>query len=242
MVARLRSRYQVPAVGVRVTDPDGNAIPGGYSWYLTKGEVKDWFKTNSPQVEVMNARVTQTVYSELRSANPAPGTWDPADPVWFQGTGGNKQSFLEIDPAGGSRWLTVWSTTLSGTVPLAKTHWSTDTTLIRDEDYAFVVPPAGLAANLLATQSWVPYVGTADFVEEEIPAGHHVGRALNLTGSLPKYEGMKALISGHRIVLATGQQTLTLGAPDRLAFVDLVSRFRQNGASNIEFLSGAPVG
>lgn len=234
--------YIVPGVDTRVTDADGNALPAGYNWYLTKGEFQDWFATNIPPIPCVQARVTATLYSVLRSIDPPPAEWNPADPVWFQATSGTKFSGRELAPGGGSIWITIWSATISATVPVVKTVWAEDTTLIRTEDYAFVNPPPDLATNLLATQNWLPYVGSVDMILEEPPAAHFVGKALNVANSLPEYASIKGLITGHRIVLETGQHTLTIGPPDRMAYRDLANRFRQSGASNTEWLTAQPVG
>lgn len=229
--------FTLPAVTTQITDPDGNAIPAGFTRYLTLGEPRDWWAKDG--IEYMQARVAATIYTRVQY--PSPGS--PTVPDWFEVLGGQQYNFIA---AGSFDGVAVYATTRSVSVTLVKTAWNVPTTLIRAEDYSFVSPPANLADNLLATQNWLPYVGTAPYVTEEIPAGHHVGKVLNISGGAPEAATMKALIVRHEVRLATGQNVLTVGAPERLAYRDLVNRFRQTGVDNIVWLvpsvSGNPGG
>jgi hypothetical protein len=234
-------KFGLTGTDTRITDAEGNAIPTSFTHYLTAGEPKDWWTKDG--IENVRARVTATISTYVLTDH---DDFDPEVPKWFELMGGNYASYLIPNSPPPARRKHVWWTTVSVSVPFVKTSWTTDTTLIRAEDYAFVQPPAGLAANLLATQNWLPYEGSVEYVTGEIPAGHHVGKKLNISGSLPELSNMGALISGHSINLATGEHTLTLGAPERQGYRDLVSRFRQSGADNIVWLveqvSGDPGG
>jgi len=227
--------YTLPSVDTQLRTADGRFLPSGYDYYLNQGEPKDWWTKDGWGWR--NARLTCTIYSTHTEELPLPSSpYSPPVPEWFQVLGGTMTSYNMVSP-GRIRW--VWSTQVS--VPfIAVNHlWASDTTLIRQEDYGFIHPPTDLAANLLAAQSWVPYVGSISTVvgRDNIPAGHLVGAKLNMLGVLPKHETMGALISAQTVALKTGEITYELGAPARLSFLDLVSQFRQQGADNIEWLS-----
>jgi hypothetical protein len=167
---------------------------------------------------------------------PIPSGWSAPRPDWYEVLGGQLYDYFVTVGGGGTAAVTVFATTASVSVPLVKTSWPVPTLLIRAEDYAFVNPPDDLADNLLATQNWTPYEGQVSYITEDIAAGHHVGKVLNIASFLPETANMKALITRHEVRLATGENFLTLGAPERFAYRDLVNRFRQNGADNIVWL------
>ena len=184
---------------------------------------------------VSNARVAATIYSRVQSSSPIPSGYSADVPEWFQVLGGQRYDYIITVP-GGTAAVDIFATTASVSVPLVKTQWSTPTTLIRAEDYAFINPPSDLADNLLATQNWLPYEGTVSYVTEDVEADHHVGKKLNIAGFLTETANMGAMITGHEVRLATGENTLRLGAPARQSYRDLVNRFRQSGADNIVWL------
>ncbi|MCW1884022.1 hypothetical protein OKA04_04730 [Luteolibacter flavescens] len=223
-------KFGLSGIDTRITDAEGNEIPLAYSHYLTSGEPRDWWTKDG--IEHVMARVTATISTYTITGQ----TEVPEPPKWYELMGGTYQSYLITNSPPPARLKHVWSTTVSVSVPFVKTAWTADTVLIRAEDYAFVQPPPGLAANLLATQDWLPYEGSVSYVTAEIPAGHHLGKRLNVSGTLPELANMGALVSGHTIRLATGEHTLQLGAPERLGYKDLVARFRQSGADNIVWL------
>jgi hypothetical protein len=214
-----------------VTDSEGNALDlEDWPYYLTKGEIRDWFEKDG--IESVRARVTATVAQSVT----AEITDDaPAMPQWARIVGARASShFLLI--AGILHVRYVWQATVSTVVPLVKNHWPEDTTLIRQEDWGWVNPPADLADNLLATQNWLPYEGPVPIAVDEIPAGNPVGSVLNIAGWVPETAAMRALISGCSVRPATGQITYLLGPPARHSYRDLVNRFRQSGADNIYWL------
>ncbi|MFT3991863.1 MAG: hypothetical protein QM680_10690 [Luteolibacter sp.] len=166
----------------------------------------------------------------------------PSDPKWAQILGAQKYAFAYNLGDGSAGWKTVWEASVSAVVPLVQTLWATDTTLIRQEDWGWLNPPEGLAENLLATQSWLPWEGQADLAVDDIPDGNAVGCTLNVTGWLPETSSMYGLISGYSVTPATGQVSYVLGPPPRQAYRDLVNRFRQGGADNIYWISGGDDG
>ena len=225
--------FTLPAISTQITDKDGNAISASFDNYLTQGEIRDWWTKDG--IEHVTARVAATIYSRVQSPSPIPSGYSADVPEWFQVLGGQRYDYIITVP-GGTAAVDIFATTASVSVPLVKTQWSTPTTLIRAEDYAFINPPSDLADNLLATQNWLPYEGTVSYVTEDIEADHHVGKKLNIAGFLTETANMGAMITGHEVRLATGENTLRLGAPARQSYRDLVNRFRQSGADNIVWL------
>jgi|GEM_PF-4662711 len=218
-----------------ITDADGNSLPAGYNYYLTAGETKDWWAKDG--IGWINARVTAMIHTAIDAELPLPSPYTVTPPSWYQAIGGSMQGgYIVPDPAR-MRW--VFYTTVSVPFIAVKNDWSTDTTLIRQEDYAFVNPPADLAANLLASQNWLPHEGAISQAIDpgDIPAGHHLGKRVDVMELLPVHESMGALIVGQAITLRSGQVSYTLGAPARHAYRDLVNRFRQSGADNIVYLN-----
>lgn len=216
-----------------VTDSEGQEIPlSDWPYYLTKGEPKDWWEKDG--IKSILARVTATCAASVvqdRDAEP------PADPIWARILGAKKTSH-EFTGGGIVKVRYVWQVTVSTVIPLVKTLWSTETTLIRQEDWGWFNPPAGFADNLLATQNWIPYEGEVPIVSDYDPLPNPVGSVLNITDWVPEAASMRAMISGYRVKPATGETTFTLGPPARHSFRDLVNRFRQSGADNIYYLDG----
>lgn len=228
------SVYTLPEI-FDISDVDGNNLPSGYDYYLIEGEPADWWAKDG--IGYVNARLTATIYTLVDEELPLPANpYVTPIPDWYQIIGGAVANWIEPDPAT-AKWL--YSTTVSVPFVAVNTSWPTATTLIRQEDYGFVNPPAGLAADLLATQNWLPYQGSVSTVidPDSIPLTHLVGAKMNIEEVTGDLETMGALISGQTVTLRTGQISYSLGAPARLAYRDIVSRFRQSGADNVVWIN-----
>lgn len=227
--------FSATTINPTITDADGNALPSGYNYWLASGEPKSWWPKDG--IDSVQGRVAATIFGSDEHENPVPFGWEPTPPAWYQVLGGQVVSYVVPGATPKTRWI-YW-TTVSASFTAVKTHWPTDTTLIRQEDYGFVNPPAGLAANLLATQNWLPHEGTINQVIDpgDIPAGHHLGKKVDVMEMLTVHESMGALIVGQTITLRTGQVSYQLGAPTRHSYRDLVNRFRQSGADNVVWLN-----
>ncbi len=246
--------FTLPHIETRIVDsnwePMGQTTGGGYvpnpdpeipppvgkefAYYLTNGESRDWWIKQG--IEFIDARLSATIYGLDKSPHPVPNGYTAVPPPWWQIIGGQQVSYFIVE-SGDLKLRTVFSSTVSVPVVLVKKRWAVDTVLIRAEDYSFINPPAGLAANLLATQNWLPQEGSIGPVAvEEVPAGNAVGSVINLSGFMPQTANMRALIRSYRVRPALGTVTYNVGAPTRFAFRDLVNRFRQSGADNIVWL------
>jgi hypothetical protein len=222
---------------VIITDAEGNDLDlADWPYYLTKGEVKDWWKKDG--IESVQARVTATLASfEIAGLTDAA----PPMPKWARIIGARPTVHFVIDESE-LKYRYVWQATISTVVPLVKTHWNVDTTLIRQEDWGWFFPPAGFAEYLLETQNWVPWEGQVPIASDDTPANNLVGAVLNIAGWVPEAANMRAMISGYQVTPATGEITFTLGPPARHSYRDLVNRFRQSGADNIYWLNATGSG
>lgn len=102
--------------------------------------------------------------------------------------------------------------------------------------YQFSTPPDGFAENLRAAQGFVPYEGQVTLTEQDAGGDQALGRVVNIAGALPDWAGMRALVQGVDINLATGSQTVRCGAPQRVALQDIVNRLRVDPRDNVETL------
>lgn len=102
--------------------------------------------------------------------------------------------------------------------------------------YQFSTPPDDFAENLRAAQGFVPYEGQVTLTEQDAGGDQALGRVVNIAGALPGWDGMRALVQGVDINLATGSQTVRCGAPQRVALQDIVNRLRVDPRDNVETL------
>lgn len=102
--------------------------------------------------------------------------------------------------------------------------------------FAFLVPPAGLAAGLQAAQDWVPWEGPISLVSDEVTADNLLADKYNLTNALTECATMATLARTVTHDLIGGRTTIDLGAPARADFGTLTSRIRRQPRDNIEYL------
>ena len=126
-------------------------------------------------------------------------------------------------------------------INLTVTGWITqsalsNTTLYKPWEYDFVTPPAGLAANLVTAQNWVPWEGPITLVADDCSGDNLLPHKYNLAGTIAPCAIMAALAKGCSHDIKGGRTIITLGAPARLDFGTLVSRVRQEPKDNIVYL------
>lgn len=111
------------------------------------------------------------------------------------------------------------------------------TTLHKPWDYDYIRPPADLEENLRIAQDWVPWEGTITQVADEVTAASNIlGRAINVTDTVPACATMKAMLRGIQYEIQRGRTTYELGAPARSDFGSLVTRIRRDPQDNIVYL------
>lgn len=231
------SPFTLPEI-LTVKDTEGNPIPAGYDWFLTNGEPQNWWKDQvgdppAPQVPHVMGVITARIYS----VNVHDFGDSETKPCWLESMGGQLLSYLH---APGTTHSVFW-TTVTVRVAFVNQTWATDTALYRAEDYSYVSPPVGLAANMLAAQNWLPHEGTVTLVQDDPLALSYTGCVLNVLGGLPEWATMKTLVRGVTVDLMTGRSTLQVGSPARIAFQDMIGRFRRTGSENIVFVKNKPL-
>lgn len=226
--------YTLPSVPALVEKKDGGALPGGRTRFLTIGEPKSWWTRDGIGWET--ARAQATLYYRIYSPVPVPNGYSPNPPDWVEAIGMQHSNYL-LAVTGGFQRVDVYYTTSSVLFPAVDTAWNVDTTLYRQEDYSFVIPPAGLAANLLAAQNFIPYEGDVVVSHEDLPAGNPVGTCINIANGPAELSAVRAMVQSAEMDVQNGIERLTCGASPRLAYEDLVRRFKRTGFDVFDFVS-----
>lgn len=107
-------------------------------------------------------------------------------------------------------------------------------TIYKAPDYQFIAPPANLASNLAAAQNFTPYEGTITLRDSGWTAVE--GKLVQITGGLPEWATMTALVTARSADLFTDIETITVGAPARLGHLNLVNRVPTSPQDNIRYL------
>lgn len=181
------------------------------------------------QAEILYTAPTYSAGSDA----PDPPAWHAAFPF-----NGSWEAFGYAAYSGGAvnvdralydlRWLTFELDAY-----LSTTAYTTGTTLRKPAEFDWSEPPAGFAAGLLASQSWVPYEGRVEITEAEAGATRYRGCVVNVTNYLPDHATMKAMVQTEEINIDSGTTTIRLGAPERLSFQQVIQKFRRASADNI---------
>jgi hypothetical protein len=214
-----------PATGANITSSDADNV-------VVVGDLPEWFKDLYP---VTKANLSLTwVMALYNNSGITPST------PWFQAA--LPKSISSIGGVGGwandsasqnIHWVAIPVTIQ---VSLIGTAFSSLTTFYRPADYDFIAPPAGFAAGMQESQGWTPYAGTLAIEEEEAGGTRYRGCKVNLTGALPEYATMGALVESETLDLDTGRTTLQLGAPARLDYRTFVDRIRRTPQDNIVYV------
>ena len=110
-------------------------------------------------------------------------------------------------------------------------------TVYQNADYSFAFPPAGLAANLLAAQNWLPYEGTIQLSEQDAGSTRYRGTKVNVTGSLSSLSTIGALVQSESLDIMNGTTTISLGCAPRNDYRTFVSKIRKTSQDNIIYLN-----
>lgn len=220
--------------GITFTDPatGANITSAAADNLVVVGDLPEWFKDLYP---VTKANLSLTwVMALINQSGVTPTT------PWFQAA--LPKSISSIGGVGGwanssaddhIHWVAI-PVTLE--VSLIGDPFSTLTTVYRPADYGFIFPPAGFAAGMQESQGWLPYTGRLAFEEEEAGGTRYRGCKVDVTGALPEYATMGALVESEALDLDTGRTSLTLGAPARLDYRTFVDRTRRTSQDNIVYV------
>ena len=209
---------------------DQNQNLNGF-YLLESGDIFDWVRTQLG-ITLVSGTLTGLAYLDHTGDDDPPEfVQDLNMPLLNSGFVGGSGSF----PGGrdGVRHR-VYVYEFSIPARFIDQEFEDSTTLFRAPEYGFVFPPEGLADNLRAAQSFVPYEGEVSLASRnEFNPSFILGRKARLAGSLPEYEAMDALVQGVSMELDEGSARVRLGSPDRLSFRNLAERFSVSGQDNI---------
>lgn len=90
--------------------------------------------------------------------------------------------------------------------------------------FSFLSPTSGLAGNLLAASSWLPYEGRLVLRPESITAENLLSYKFRVSGHFSALATADALPRAYDYDLASGTVTIELGAPARKDFRSLINR------------------
>ncbi len=99
--------------------------------------------------------------------------------------------------------------------------------------YDYEEPPADYAQNLRDAQSWLPYTGSISFQAQFAALARLSGQTVNISGALPRWATMGALVAGEDLDLDTGLHTVFLGLPERFSGVTSATRIDTRPNDNI---------
>lgn len=101
------------------------------------------------------------------------------------------------------------------------------TTYVQQSSFLGPEPvPPDLATNLYASWNRLHCDGRVTYIAQSCPADILPGHALNITGGLPSWANMKAIVQDASLDLIAGSTTLTTGTCERLEADNLMSIFR----------------
>lgn len=226
--------FTLPGISPLVEKKDGGALPAGRARFLTVGEPKDWWIRDGYGWEM--ARAQATLFTTVVSPVPVPNGYSPNPPDYVETLGMTQTNYLQSTP-NGLRRTDVYYMTVAVTFPAVDPTWTATTTIYREEDYSFANPPAGLAANLLAAQNFVPYEGEVTIVHEEIPAGNPVGTCVNIANGPAELAAIRGMVQRAEIDIQNCTETLILGSNPRMSYEDLAGRFRRTGYDTFDYIS-----
>ena len=117
-----------------------------------------------------------------------------------------------------------------------KATTATGGTVYAPSDYSFIFPPAGLAAFLQAAQSWLPYEGSINLVQEDVGGTRYRGKRIDISNSLPAFTSMGALVESEILDIINGSTTINLGCPPRNDYRTIVDKIRKTSQDNIVYV------
>ena len=158
----------------------------------------------------------------------------PCDPSLLNGF--SKTSYYNAyDVVFGITTYNLLTKDISATAYLI-TGYTPGSTVYEKGEYSFAFPPAGLSANLLAAQNWLPYEGTIELVEQDVGAVRYRGTKVNVAGSTSALSSMGALVASESLDLGSGTTSIQLGCAPRLDYRTFVSKIRKTSQDNIIYI------
>lgn len=117
---------------------------------------------------------------------------------------------------------------------LTTSNYATPYTIYKPQDYDYLAPPSGLAANLRSAQNFTPYEGNLRLVYSgSTPLTNYLQYKVNLSGSQAALATAGGLLKAATFDLANAALDLEVGAPARFNFSTLGGKVRQTPQTNI---------
>lgn len=246
------------SIGLSIADyslqrVDGLALPGGALYALRIGSFQEWMRKQG--VDYYPCRMSGRLFIQFRDVTSGYTNgqlWirsasrgnNPSNPVTYYYLTASQVAFVLLatqtvaavpyDAFPNSTYnLFTYSLPAEITTDVSPTPFSGQT-LYKLPDYQFIAPPAGLAQNLADAQNFTPYEGSV--VLRDTGWTDAPGKKVQITGGLPDWATMTALVTGRSADLFSGIETISLGAPSRLTHLNLVNRVPTSPQDNIRYL------
>ena len=217
-------RSFIPAA--KLVSTNGTDITSTHT-VLTSGTVPPWLTSQPIQATLSGYIYRRHVYDYGCNSTyySKPSNWNDVD--WTDDTSGFTSS-----QSTGDKVLYAWRNFSIEVTAIQ----GTGGTFYAPADYTFINPPAGLAQFLKECADFVPYEGSINLHEQDVPASRYSGKCININGSLSEYATMKAMVASEQVLVETGQTFINLGTPARYDYATLVDRIRRTSQDNIVYL------
>jgi hypothetical protein len=221
------------AWGIQLIGPKlmSKSATAGLYIAIAGDRIPEWAATENA-LTVTDAILSGWAYFAYQSTTGPLAVWDDVVKLASAATSGYK---INVTSAPGNYQYNAFFN-FSIPVQLVSTEYAALTTVYRQWDYDYLAPPAGLAANLLAAQNWIPWEGYLANVADDVDGAPGLNLITQVTGTLADCATMGALCKSISYDILRGRKTISLGAPPRIDFGTLASRFRRHPKDNIVYL------
>jgi hypothetical protein len=245
-VDQYTSHQSVQQPAYQVRDAETGAIISSFTGknLVIKADTPDWATgvyANAQKVKVtgrlyrVQPITTKATFSSIPVAAPAEPAWSQAFPwtrqspiLYFSGTGkapDGKQDSTNID----FLYLDFEVDAI-----LTSSTYSSPATIYKPQDYDYLAPPTGLAANLLSAQNFTPFEGSIRLDRSSFPnLSNDLQLKVNISGAQSSLISAGALPRAITYDLAGQSLDIEIGAPSRFNFATLGGKVRQTPQTNI---------
>jgi hypothetical protein len=202
-------------------------------------EWAEQYLTSVQKVKIVG-RIYVLEESTLYDINGGNGQPAPTPPAWQTAFPWSLVDLLDGKRASSTiinrPWATVRLKALDFEIEtlLTTSTYATPTEVAKPQAFDYLVPPAGMAAGLLAMQNFTPWKGRIvrkGSACDGLPLMH---RKFNVTGGRPALATMGALPKAVTFDFRSKRVTIELGPPSRHDVGTIVQRFRVSPQTNIK--------
>lgn len=231
----------------------GAAVSRVGKYLLMRNDPPEWLDLPGMQRVVIKGRLYVLVAGT--SAKSPYGTGDKIEstppPAWAQAFPWTLQQSLSRTGDPPPAWSTttsfpqpafynrhqnqIWALDFEITAILTTASYPTQATVYKPSGFDYLAPPSGMAAALLAMQSWTPWKGSIRRKGAACDGSPLMHRKFNIGGLRAAHETMGALPRAVTYDWRERTVSIELGAPARHDSGSLVQRFRQPAQTNIQY-------